>query len=41
MFVSNPVRDEVTCDTYSQLHLLGVMTNIFVYTYSVFVYIYV
>jgi len=28
MFVSNPVRDRVTCDTYSQLHLHGVMTNI-------------
>jgi len=28
MFVSNPVRDKVTCDTYSQLHLHGVMTNV-------------
>jgi len=28
MFISNPIRDKVTCDTYSQLHLRGVMTNV-------------
>ena len=28
MFVSIPVRDKVTCDTYSQLHFHGVMTNV-------------
>jgi len=28
MFVSNPVRDKVTCDTYSKLHFHGVMTKV-------------
>jgi len=29
MFVIKPDRDKVTCDTCSQLHLHGVMTNVF------------
>jgi len=29
MFVTKSVRDKVTCDTCSQFHLHGVMTNVF------------